>query len=57
MDVKTLDSQFDNQSDAIQACFLFSDVVRCRKEDPKDIAEFVLVWRNKKYSSTGAIDV
>ena len=57
MDVKTFDSQFDSQSDAMQTCFVFDDVVRYRKEDPKDVAEFVLVWGFKKYSSAGAIDV
>ena len=51
------DSQFDSQSDAMQACFVFGDVVGCRKEDPKDVAEFVLVWRNEKYSGTSSIDV
>ena len=57
MDVKAFNSQFDSQSDAMQTCFVFDDVVRYRKEDPKDVAEFVLVWGFKKYSSAGAIDV
>ena len=44
VDIKAPDSQFDGQSDAMQACFVLGDVIGCWKKDPKDVVKFVLVW-------------